>query len=111
MVNNPSEQVIQQAIADAKSGNKEAAKKALSQLVKKDPNNARGWYLLSQVVEKKEQAVYCLEKLLEIQPKNQQAIKRLEELRNPPQQLIDELFSDSIEKAPNELHEPIKKKT
>ena len=71
------EEIIQHAISWAKTGNKEAARKALSEVVRQEPNNARAWYLLSQVVENDERAIYCLNRVLQIQPDNQQAKERL----------------------------------
>ena len=64
-------------------GNKGAATKILSQVVGQNPNNTRAWYLLSQVVEKQEQSVYCLERVLKLQPDNQQAKERLNQLITP----------------------------
>jgi len=77
---NSTEEIIKSAISDARAGNKEAARKTLSNLVRQEPNNARLWYLLSQVVEKKEQAIDCLEMVLKLQPDNIQAEDRLKQL-------------------------------
>jgi len=70
-------QLIQQSIEQGKIGNKTEARRILAQVVQQEPKNARAWYLLSQVVEKQDQAVYCLNKVLEIDPQNQQAAERL----------------------------------
>ena len=72
--------IIQQAINAAKAGNKEAARIALSKAIREEPSNARAWYLLSQVIEDKKKVIYCLEKVLELLPDNQQAEKRLSQL-------------------------------
>lgn len=72
--------LIQQAMAEAKTGNKSKAKNLLTEALKIDKEDVRIWYLLSQVVETKEQKIYCLKKILEIDPINQQAIVRLNEL-------------------------------
>jgi len=68
------EPLIQQAIAIVKAGNLPAARALLSKVVMQDPGNARAWYLLSQVVENNEQAIYCLKRVLIIQPDNQLAL-------------------------------------
>jgi hypothetical protein len=78
------DELIQQAITQGKAGNKPEAIKILAQVVKQEPTNARAWYLLSQVVETKEQIEYCLNKVLEIDPINQQAINRLNSIRATP---------------------------
>jgi hypothetical protein len=71
------EAIIQRAISEAKAGNKEATRIALSQVVRQEPQNARAWYLLSQVVERPERVIYCLEQVLSIQPNNEQIRQRL----------------------------------
>ena len=76
------EALIQSAIATAKAGDKAGAEKLLSKAVRDEPENARAWYLLSQVTGKKEKAVFCLEQVLKIQPDNFQAIQRLQKLEN-----------------------------
>lgn len=75
------DELIQQAVTFGQTGNKPEAKKILAQVVMQEPKNTRAWYLLSQVVETKEQIEYCLNKVLEINPTNQQAIKRLNSIR------------------------------
>jgi tellurium resistance protein TerD len=74
-------ELIQQAIKEAKAGNKETAKNILSKAVRHTPNNASAWYLLSQVVEKPEQAIYCLEQVLKLRPDNDKAKQRIEKLQ------------------------------
>jgi len=71
---------IRQAIDLAKSGKRPEARQILSQVVRLEPQNARAWYLLSQVEEIKEQSIYCLEQVLKIQPDNSQALERLRRL-------------------------------
>jgi hypothetical protein len=79
-MNTSIESQIQQAISEVKSGNKDAARKILSKVVVQEPNNARAWYLLSQVVDKPERAIYCLERVLKFEPNNVQAKGRLQNL-------------------------------
>ena len=74
------DELIQQALTQAKAGNKSEAKKILTQVVKQEPENVRAWYFLSQVVEDREQAIYCLKKILELNPDNAQAKERLSKL-------------------------------
>ena len=77
------EAIIQQAILLAKSGKKPEGRKLLSDVIQREPANARVWYLLSQVVESKEQVAYCLSKVLEIDPNNVQAKKKLLTFSSP----------------------------
>ena len=74
------EDIVQRAIKAAKSGNRAEARKWLSQAIKAEPNNARAWYLFSQVSDSEEQAVYCLNQVLKIQPDNAQAKERLSKM-------------------------------
>ncbi len=85
---NLNDDLIQKAIVAARSGNKIEAKKYLADALQNDNRDIRAWYLLSQVIEKYEQKIYCLEKVLEIQPDNLQARQRLQELKElTPQEL------------------------
>ena len=60
-----------------KAGDKEAAKNLLTRIIKQDPNNARAWYLLSQAVDQKEYAIYCLEQVQKLYPDNEKVKQRL----------------------------------
>lgn len=68
---------IDQAVLSAKQGDRAAARAQLSQVVRREPDNIRAWYLLSQVVEDPAQAKYCLEMVVKLDPSNEQAIHRL----------------------------------
>jgi len=76
------DRLLEKAITAARSGDKLAAKKLLSDTLQKDSQDARIWYLLSQVVDQPNQAIHCLEKVLELQPDNSQVKEKLERLRN-----------------------------
>jgi len=91
-VNQPSiGQLIQQALSEAKSGNRQKARDLLSQAVKQEPQSARAWYLLSQAVGDPEQSKQCLKKVLQLDPSNAQARERLQKLEAP----ISQLSADS----------------
>src|SRR4030067_1789608 len=77
-----SEALIIQAISEAKSGKKQAARKILSEVVVQEPNNADAWYLFSQVVEKPDEAIYCLDQVLSINPQDAKALKRIHQLKS-----------------------------
>jgi hypothetical protein len=70
--------LIQQAIDIGNTGNKQEARRILAQVVQQEPKNARAWYLLSQLVDKQDQVIYCLNKVLDIEPNNQKAAERLQ---------------------------------
>ena len=75
------DEAIQQAVNLARSGERAAARQLLENTVRQEPQNARAWYLLSQLVDTSKQTIYCLEKVLEVDPTNEQAITRLEKLK------------------------------
>jgi len=81
---NNSSELIKQAIAEAKSGNKAGAKKILAQVVRQEPGNAQAWYLLSHLVEEKKQIIYCLNQVMKIAPGSPQAKARLKKLQASP---------------------------
>ncbi len=74
------EERIQEAIAAAKRGDRASARDLLGQIVRQEPGNAHAWYILSQVVDRPEQAIYCLERALQTQP-SPQIQTRLDRLR------------------------------
>jgi hypothetical protein len=73
--------LLVQASEAYNAGDKTKARNLLGLAVKQDPENPRAWYVFSQVVDDKEQKIFCLEKVLEIHPDNAQATKQLETLR------------------------------
>jgi micrococcal nuclease len=79
---NTSSELIEKAVAEAKSGNKAGAKKILVHVVRQEPGNAQAWYVLSRVVEEKEQIIYCLNQVLRIIPDSPQARARLKKLQS-----------------------------
>lgn len=69
--------LFQQAVGLARQGDRAGARKIVSDLVRSNPKEARLWYLLSQLVEQPEQAQFCLNKVLGIDPSNAKARQRL----------------------------------
>lgn len=80
----PATELINKAIAEAKAGNIAGARTNLAQVVRKEPENVQAWYLLSRVVEDKEQIIYCLKRVLQIMPDSPQAKARLKKLQAGP---------------------------
>ena len=76
------DQLLQQARAAAGAGDRTKARELLERAVSKYPDSAPAWYLLSQVVDDKEQVINCLEKVLEIEPYSKQAQQRLKRWRS-----------------------------
>ncbi len=101
-MNESTEEIIQRAISEAKAGNKEAARKSLTQAVRQEPSNAHVWYLLGQIVDKVDQKIYCLEQVLKIQPDNVQAKEKLAKLKS----ISDELSLGNLVYQNQSSHQP-----
>jgi tetratricopeptide (TPR) repeat protein len=72
---------LEQAIHELELGNKQAAVSLLAQVLKEDPENEDAWIWMSEAVDDSLKKVECLEKVLEINPFNQDALRGLEHLR------------------------------
>ncbi len=72
---------IQKAVACLKVEDRDAARKILIEILKKDINNAVAWFLLSIAVQSLDQKEYALHQVLRIYPENLEIISRLGELQ------------------------------
>lgn len=68
----------QQGIQAAKAGQKEEARQLLQQSIRMEPDNEAAWLWLASVARDNRERVFCLQKLLEINPQNETARKALE---------------------------------
>ncbi|MBN2388770.1 MAG: hypothetical protein JXB85_17270, partial [Anaerolineales bacterium] len=87
--NHPSvEEILRQASSAIKAGQKEQARRLLYPIIKNNPNNTAAWELLTGVCYNKDEEVYCLNRILTLQPGHAGARQRLESLRQaaPPAQ-------------------------
>lgn len=75
-------QLVEQAQAAARSGDRIAARDFLARAVTLDPGSARAWFLLSQVVDDIDTAIDCLERAGTIEPYNEQINRRLQRFRS-----------------------------
>jgi hypothetical protein len=75
---------LNEAIAKVKSGDKVTGGKILSDYVRENPSNETAWLWLSICVAPVEQKRFCLNKVLSINPSNENARKALEKLDAPP---------------------------
>src|SRR5512133_463085 len=74
------EQLVKQAMQAAGGDDRVTARRLLAEALRLDPQCAQAWYVLAQVVTDREQAVYCLKKVLELQPGNRLALELLQKL-------------------------------
>ena len=79
-MNSPSPDQLAQAKALLRDNQAEAARAALAAFVRQNPNSEEAWLLLSQAMEAPRQQADCLRQALRINPANQAARQRLEQL-------------------------------
>lgn len=78
------ESTLEQAASATLQGNKARARSILAGLVMREPRNELAWLMLAEVVWKKEHAIDCLERVLRLNPNNEQARRKLEVLKQGP---------------------------
>lgn len=71
-------ELLQRGIAAARAGEKAQARQLLQDAVKRDPRNELTWLWLSSVSEDPRERLFCLRKVLEINPNNDHAIKGIQ---------------------------------
>jgi twitching motility two-component system response regulator PilG len=76
-----SAELVQQAVSAAKIGNTAEARRLLVQLTQAEPDNETAWLWLSGVAESPQEALFCLDKVLELNPANERAKANLPGLR------------------------------
>ena len=88
------QELFKQADYTFQRGNRELAKKHLTELLTAYPDDEAGWMLLARVVEEKERKIECYERVLKINSKNEEAKLALVRVRAsvnptlpPPKQL------------------------
>lgn len=95
---------LQQAIKLIKSGDKNRGGQLLSEILKKDPHNANAWLWLSGCVDTNEKKIYCLKKVLEIDPNYEVARTALSKIQKQPEQPSEqEILGNNLQLAkPNQ---------
>jgi len=75
------EDKLKQAVLLYKQGNKPQAARLLGEIVRQDPNNSNAWYGLALSLDEKDKKIFCLKKVLALDPSHQKAIQILEQLQ------------------------------
>lgn len=75
---------LENGIAAAKAGNKTQALQYLKQAVTENPRDTVAWLWVASLVEQPEKKKVCFQKVLEIDPSNQYALKGMESLQSAP---------------------------
>src|SRR5579871_6364378 len=94
------DQLLREAVAAMKMGDKDSARTRLQQVVALDQYNERGWFMLAQVVETDDERRVCLGNVMLINPKNDKAKIMLDQLSGNPNAGLILNTEDSTEAKP-----------
>jgi tetratricopeptide (TPR) repeat protein len=72
---------LQEAVSLYKKGDKSQAMKLLIEIVKQEPNNSVAWYGLALCLDDLDKKIYCLKKVLSLDPSHKKAQQVLENLQ------------------------------
>ncbi|MGQ9848561.1 MAG: tetratricopeptide repeat protein [Aggregatilineaceae bacterium] len=89
-------QLLHQGIAAARAGQRETARTILQNVVRLDPRNEIGWMWLSSVAADDSERLFCLRKLIEINPANEFALKGLRALGVEPARPTSEYTGGTV---------------
>ncbi|MCB9437180.1 MAG: hypothetical protein H6673_09340 [Anaerolineales bacterium] len=119
-----SDTTLKQAVEALKNGQRDEGIRLLKQYIKQNPEDARAWWALANVVTDKEFQIKSLQRVLKLDPAHAKAKQMLDKLQHTPQQ-PDWLTADVEEPDPfpsavpstpppppvDTLFEPVAKKT
>ena len=77
----------QRGIAAAKAGQNDSARQLLQQSLRLDPASEPAWIWLASIARDRRERLFCFQKLLEINPQNETALKALASMGITPDQL------------------------
>jgi tetratricopeptide (TPR) repeat protein len=104
------QKLLQGGIKAARSGDKELARRAFSQVIKLQPENEAAWLGMATVAPNTKEKLVALRRLLQINPQNENALEALRRLGVPPERLLDtqttETASDDTE-SPGDIADDI----
>lgn len=81
--------LLSRAVKAAKRGAKREAASLFKKVVKLNSSNVQAWLGLAWALDKEREKRFCLQKVLEIDPNNQHAIKMLQSLEGESRRVID----------------------
>ena len=99
------QELLKQADYTFQRGNRDLAKKYLSDLLTEYPNEESAWMLLARVVEEKERKIECFERALVINPGNNEAKLGLIRLQSPDRTVP---LHSIIHNSPKQVSKPVK---
>jgi tetratricopeptide (TPR) repeat protein len=85
----------QRGIAAAKANQNDLARQLLQQSIRLEPRNEAAWIWLASVAQDRRERLFCFQKLLEINPQNETALKALRAMGITPEQLQGQLTPEA----------------
>ncbi len=82
------QQLLKQAIQVTKKGDLETARKLVQASIRKDPTSTMAWLVYASIAETRKEKLLCLRKVLELDPKNAQAVKMIRDLGYAPEKVL-----------------------
>jgi len=95
-----SDTILQLGIEAAREGNREEARNLFGLLTRQEPNNAQAWLWLAGVAEGPDQRRAALERVVELDPTNEMAIKGLQAMGVRPTTRFSESAAPAADTAP-----------
>ncbi len=78
-------ELLAQGMEFARAGDRKQARELIAKAVKADPSLKQGWWALSQLLDDQDRQIDCLKQVLLLDPSNEQARTKLEQLTGSPQ--------------------------
>lgn len=94
-----SDTILQLGIEAAREGNREEARNLFGLLTRQEPNNAQAWLWLAGVAEGPDQRRAALERVVELDPTNEMAVKGLQAMGVRPTSRLDETAAPAAQPA------------
>jgi tetratricopeptide (TPR) repeat protein len=91
----------QRGITAAKAGQNDLARQLLQQSIRLEPRNEAAWIWLASVAQDRRERLFCFQKLLEINPQNETALKALKAMGITPEQLQGQITPEAPPPAPS----------
>lgn len=90
----------QQGIAAAKAGQNDQARQLLQQSLRLDPRNEAAWIWLASLARDRRERLICFQKVLEINPGNETALKALQSMGIQPEELLGQQVAPTPKPQP-----------
>jgi len=78
-------ELLAQGMEFVRTGDRKQARELIAKAVKADPSLKQGWWALSHLLDDPDRQIDCLKQVLKLDPANEQARARLEQLTGLPQ--------------------------